>query len=406
MKFRSELLKSHNLYVVLGALALVYIAKILRCAYATPLRTVPGPWHSKFTSFWLKKQILSGRRMHWIHEQHQKYGPVVRVGPNEVDFTDQSAFKEIHRIGSGYNKDPWYTSFRTGETQDVFSMTNPREHAQRRKLFSPLFSNSNLAANWYHTIIDKVNTTVNKIKEEAYQNGEVDIFKWWTFMTADVISHLAFGEPFGMLEQGKKTYHMQKIDEASKFGLLCSELPWIRYIVNWTPIRAVQELDADSIIQHLAEQVMQKTRGNGLGATHVFSRIVAVNEKDKNALTDYELAFEAGGFIVAGSGTTAVSLTYLVWAVLSDPEVQAKLEAEVGALQDGYTDTELENLSYLSAVIEETLRMYSAAPGALPRVVPNGGATLGGYFIPEGTTASTQAYSYHRDATVYPNPER
>lgn len=35
------------------------------------------------------------------------------------------------------------------------------------------------------------------------QTGEVDVFKWWTFMTADVISHLAFGEAFGMLNYGR-----------------------------------------------------------------------------------------------------------------------------------------------------------------------------------------------------------
>ncbi|KAF4414774.1 cytochrome P450 monooxygenase [Fusarium acutatum] len=111
---------------------------------------------------------------------------------------------------------------------------------------------------------------------------------------------------------------------------------------------------------------MKHVRNSGIGATNIFSKLVAENEKDSEALTDYQVAFEAGGFIVAGSRTTAVTLTYLVWAVLSNPDIQARIEAEVAALQPNYTGADLEPLPYPSALIEETLRLYSAAPGAIP----------------------------------------
>lgn len=199
---------------------------------------------------------------------------------------------------------------------------------------------------------------------------------------------------------------MQKIEDAGKFGLICSELPWLRTIINWIPIRSVQELDADDVVQQLAETTMKRSREAGIGSTNLFSRIVAESEKDKKALTDYEVAFEAGGLIVAGSGTTAVTLTYLVWAVLSHPDIQRRLEDEVGALEPGFVDSDLEKLPYLSAVVAETLRLYSAAPGALPRRMLNNTVNLAGYAIPPGATISTQAYSYHRDSSIYPEPER
>ncbi len=59
----------------------------------------------------------------------------------------------------------------------------------------------------------------------------------------------------------------------------------------------------------------------------------------------------------------------------------------------------------MNKVIDETLRLYSAAPGSLPRIVPAGGAILGGYHIPGGTTVSTQAYTFHRNPKIFPNPE-
>ncbi|KAH7156076.1 cytochrome P450 [Dactylonectria macrodidyma] len=396
-----ELLQAKTLLCAACIFFGLWLIKLFRRAYLTPLRAIPGPWYAKFTQLWMKKHILAGRRMHYVHDLHAKYGPVVRVSPEEIDIADVAAFKEIHRIGGGFRKSPWYQTFRKGETTDVFSVTDSKEHAQKRRLLAPLFSNSALMNNWYPVIVDNVTMAVEKIKREATQTGEADVFKWWTYMTADVISHLAFGEPLGMLNLEKT------IEDASKFGLITSELPFIYSLLTWIPFKSVQDLvNADEKVQTLAEETMRRAQRAGIGATNIFSKLSAENEKDREAFTDYQLAFEAGGFIVAGSGTTAVSLTYLVWAVLSNPSVQAKLEAEVGALHQSYTDTDLQNLPYLSAVIEEALRVYSAAPGALPRTVPNGGATLGGYFIPEGITVSTQAYTLHRDSTTYPEPEK
>lgn len=110
--------------------------------------------------------------------------------------------------------------------------------------------------------------------------------------------------------------------------------------------------------------------------------------------------------MVAGNGTTAVTLTYLIWAVLSDRRVRSTLEAELDALADGFNDAELEALPYLTAVIEETLRLYGSAPGSLPRVVPAGGLTVGENHLPAGTVVNTQAYTLHRDSRIYPDPLR
>ncbi|KAI1858148.1 hypothetical protein JX265_010816 [Neoarthrinium moseri] len=385
----------------------IFLFQIFRRAYFTPLRGIPGPWHAKFTHLWLKKHVITGRRMHYIHDMHQKYGPVIRVSPHEIDIADPAAFQEIHRIGGGYVKSPWYQTFRTGETADVFSMIDPREHAQRRKLFAPLFSNSALMQNWHSVVLEKVEMTINKMRAELSANGQVDVFKWWTFMTADVISHLSFGEPLGMLDKEKKTPEMQKIEDSTKFGGFKSELPLLAALLRYVPIQSVQDfVKSDEEVQRIAEETMRRVRYSGLKGANMFSKLVAENEKEDATLTDYQVAFEAAGFIVAGSGTTAVTLTYIVWAVLSNSSIQAKLEEEVGNLPETYTDEDLKNLPYLSAVIEETLRLHGAAPGALPRIVPKGGATLAGHYIPEGITVSTQAFSLHRNSTIYSQPEK
>lgn len=143
----------------------------------------------------------------------------------------------------------------------------------------------------------------------------------------------------------------------------------------------------------------------GQDAKHtLLSKLYRASENDEDTLTFEELREDAMAYITAGSDTTTNTLTYLIWTLCKRPDVKAKLLAELSTLPDGFTDLDLKKLPYLDHVIQETLRLYSAAPSGLPRVVPPGGATLAGHYIPGGYTVSSQAYSMHRNPTVYPEP--
>lgn len=89
----------------------IYIA-ILR-AFLAPLAKLPGPWHTLVTDLWLMGKEFSSKRREYIHYLHEHYGPVVRLGPNEVSFTSLEALKEIYSSGgSGYDKTEFYTLFK------------------------------------------------------------------------------------------------------------------------------------------------------------------------------------------------------------------------------------------------------------------------------------------------------
>lgn len=108
--------------------------------------------------------------------------------------------------------------------------------------------------------------------------------------------------------------------------------------------------------------------------------------------------------MVAGIDTTGDSLCFLMWE-LSQPAslgIQRKLQREI---RDN-PDISFDKLCFLDAVVQEGLRCYPAIPMSLPRVVPPGGKTIDGFFIPEGTVVSSQAYSVHRhNYEVFPDPD-
>lgn len=118
-----------------------------------PLSKVPGPWHARWTSFYLKVKTLQGQRVHYVLALHRKYGKVVQISPTEVSVMDLDASREIHRIGAGFLKTKWYIRLR-GDL-DIFSVGDPEAHATRRRLLSRPFSKSSMRADWEQTVREK-----------------------------------------------------------------------------------------------------------------------------------------------------------------------------------------------------------------------------------------------------------
>lgn len=187
--------------LILVGLGLVLLKHIFS-AVRSPLSSLPGPWYTRLTNVVLRYHVLTGKRIHYIDYLHRRYGPVVRIAPDEVAVGDVEAFSQIHRIGAGFLKSSWYDTVTPGREPGIFAMRDPHLHAARRRLFARAFSNSSLQRNWEDEIRAKAELAVAKIKADALAGG-ADILKWWTLMATDVIAHLAFGESFHMLEIGE-----------------------------------------------------------------------------------------------------------------------------------------------------------------------------------------------------------
>ncbi|KAF5235679.1 hypothetical protein FANTH_11629 [Fusarium anthophilum] len=392
-----------------GFFLLIFATYTCFKAFLSPLRRLPGPWYSHFTHLVLKWYIISGRRIHYIHSLHQKYGPVVRICPQEVAISDLEAFSTIHKIGSGFLKSGWYDGIAQGRERGIFDMRDPHQHAARRRLFARAFSVSSLLANWEPVIRHKAELAVERIKQDALDAG-ADVFKWWTLMATDIIAELSFGESFRMLELGKQTPYIDAIQGALTHSGIRYELSWVYPILRYLPFHGLKKLmNADNIVYEYGAVAVRnmQSAGDGLSKTNLFGQMLAEAEgQEKTSLSMPSVQTEAGNLIVAGSDTTAVTLTYLIWAILKQPQLQAELEHEISQLSDKLTFDELKNAPLLNSVIKETLRLYGAAPGALPRVVPEEGLYICGYSFPPGTIISTHAYTIHRDEAVFADAER
>lgn len=189
-----------------------------------------------------------------------------------------------------------------------------------------------------------------------------------------------------------------------------AEHPWMRAFLSRLPVKKLNQMfnSTNYILEHGMKAVENAKKAKDSGnTTNLMSSVLDESAKEgggKAALSDLDVQVEATSLIFAGSGTTANTLSFTLWNIATRPALCEKLELEARSLAPGFKDADLEALPLLNATINETLRLYAAVPGSLPRVVPAQGATMCGHYLAPGTVVSTQAWTYHRDASLYPNP--
>lgn len=184
-------------------------------SFISPLRKVPGPWWASISHLPKKYAILSKQQVHFHHKLHRKYGQFVRVGPNEIIVSDIDAFREIHRMGTGFVKSDFYKTLNPSEPGqapfNLFAQTDPAEHAKRRKLLARGFTQAFLRSNWETVVQSQAQEAVNRIRTESQLHEEVDILKWWMFMAADIVSLLMFGQSSGLLKSGRVSCYCSQL---------------------------------------------------------------------------------------------------------------------------------------------------------------------------------------------------
>ena len=126
---------------------------------------------------------LSGYRTSVLHRWHQKYGPVLRVGPKELSFAGSETVKEIYGQQTNFLKAPVYEKMSL-EPLGIFSMRSKTEHSKRRRLLSHPFAQSSIL-DAEVLIRAHVQRLVECVKEEIHH--PVDIMELFRLVAFDIV---------------------------------------------------------------------------------------------------------------------------------------------------------------------------------------------------------------------------
>ncbi|KAK1488453.1 benzoate 4-monooxygenase cytochrome P450 [Colletotrichum abscissum] len=356
--------------------------------------------------------FMSGRQPYRQLELHEKYGPVVRVAPNELSFSSASSWQEIYGVRKGvepFIKSEFYDGGNfAAEALSIVSERDPKKHAEMRRYLGTAFSDRSLKSQ-EPMVAECVDRLIEKIGMVDVGTQGTDMVMWFNLATFDIIGSLAFGKDFGGVESGKEHFWISIVTKSLRMGALADcfrRFPALAGIAQTVFSGLIDKLLKDSRThqQYTMDLVQSRLASQSDREDFLTKMIEARNEA---AISDAQIAAHSSDFVIAGSETTATTLSCMTYYLLKNPAILARLQDEVRSAFVSYEDITAATatpLKYLRAVAQEAMRVYPPLPFALPRVVPNGGCTVDGHFLPGGTTVSTSTFAASMSSSNFDEP--
>ena len=417
---------------------------------AKRLRQYPNQnFLSGFTYLGQVYERLASFRTANLHEAHKEH-PVIRTGPCALSFRDVRAIKDIYSHSEKCVKDDIYPAMAPSHAS-VLHEADVGEHGRKRRQLAHAFATRNLET-WEYKVADKVERLFrqfDKLCDAAKANedsfAEINWRKWSNLWTVEAIADIGMSHRMGMLESGNDIVVIEDADGMRKEYSFLDSLhrqnwavsivvwpaawyPTLQTLTKWTSswFRSSWQHSANygEIIKHMVRVrlarhkkgeklddffhfLMEDRKGSAydLDPDEIKSEVSTIS----NASAPLADTVTDGDTVDAGSDTTAIALSHIVYNLLRNPLRLQKLREE---LNSTLTPDEviapyakLKHLPYLRACLDESLRMAPPLPMGLPRKTPPDGTSILGQWIEGGVTVSVPAYVAHRDPKVFPEPD-
>lgn len=192
---------------------------------------------------------------------HEKYGPVVRIAPDELSFTHPDAWKDIygHRVGKNHSvlELPKARRFyRTrGTLPNIISEEDRSHHGLVRRVLSHGFSDQNLRAR-EPVITGYADTLIRQLRKlsgpppddeisSPMEGASVNMTAWYSWVTVDTISHLTFGEPSGCLDHAEQNHWVEAMNST---------------VLDFIPLQIVAYLGLEGLMNRFLRAFMNPNR--------------------------------------------------------------------------------------------------------------------------------------------------
>ena len=270
----------------------------------------------------------------------------------------------------------------------------------KRRMMQPVFHRSNITA-----MGDKMQSAGEAMLErwsELPTDAAIELTKEMKLVTLDIINRTMFS--YDVFREVDRVGGV--VDSALDFIAGRAGNPFA-LPARWTIIPSHKKfweqrakLD-DYLFRMIRERRAALARGEQ--KNDLLEMLIEAQDADTGErMNDQQVRDEVSGIFGAGHETTALALTWAWHALNKHPDVLAKLRAEVDALGHAVQASDLPNLPYTLAVIEETMRLYPPVPMTIRVAFEQ--TELGGNPIPKGDLVSIAIRNIHRHPTYWQDP--
>ncbi|KAK7911937.1 cytochrome P450 [Apiospora marii] len=378
--------------------------------YVSPASNIPGPAMAGAT-LWYEFYHWFVKDDWYEHLQalHDRYGPVVRIGPNEVHFVDHEFCLRLHNRADLLKCPTYYRPIR-----DLLGgITDPHRYRQRKALMKPLFRGETLSSYASGPMNSLVEALQARLLLEASRGRPTNLTHiMWAF-SADIMTSYVSGEALGL---GKlEGQALVVAHEASRpYGIvhlaaIAHSVPFLMETVDAFP--ALRRMTVIGWADKLASTYL-KSWGQRESEEKSQASRDSVSIQLADRLKDKHLAHEEmTDIILAGAEGLISNLIFLVHHMAQHPRAMESLRAELDQFarnschgRQVWKDPGLLQLEYLDAVVRETTRLSAPWWHRLPRQSPTP-VTYKGHVIPAKVSISFTLRMLERDPTIFLDPE-
>ncbi|MBI1240531.1 cytochrome P450 [Umezakia ovalisporum] len=151
-------------------------------------------------------------------------------------------------------------------------------------------------------------------------------------------------------------------------------------------------------------EITERRAHNDIKKQDILSLLMSVTDEQGNLLTNEELLGQILSLLFTGNESTAASIAWSWYRVYCNSQIQAKLLQEISSLGDSPDPLSIFRLPYLSAVCNETLRMYPVTMFMIPRLVKSK-TEINGHQVDPGILVTVGSYLIHQREDIYPEPK-
>jgi cytochrome P450 family 110 len=358
----------------------------------------------------LRQMKMVFQPLKYIEDFAKNYGDNFTIksksGHHIVYFSHPQALEQIfttdaNKLDAGRGND--ILRYLLGSNSVV--LLDGQSHRQQRKLLAPSFHGDKMRA--YGNAIAEISQQVIS----HWQEGKPFNIRYsMQEITMRVILRVVFG-----LDEGQR---LEKLQQAMSLLLSVLGFPlisvallfkfWQRDFGKWSPwgrILSLLEQVDELIYSHIREVRADIQANNHQNRQDILSLLMSAKYDDGQAMSDAELRDELITLLVLGHETTASALVWAFYWIERSQQVREKLQNELDTLSNQPEPSIINKLPYLTAVCQETLRIYPIATSSFSRIV-NSSVEIMGYQLPTKTLIIPSIYLAHHREEVYPNSQQ
>ncbi|KRT79164.1 cytochrome P450 [Oryctes borbonicus] len=297
--------------------------------------------------------------------------------------------------------------------------SEPEKWRKTRKMLTPTFHFQIL-----EQFIDIYNSAsrvlVDKLLKKA-DGKKFDVYPDVTLCTLDVICETAMGTSVNAQRHSNSVYvkSVQIMNEIIRTRLF-SPLKRFDFVYYLSPEYRMEKKALATIHGYTMSVIKKRKRELELNGNLIqdcngenkkrlaFLDLLLQCELDGKPLTNEEIREEVDTFMFEGHDTTASAIAFSLHCLAENPHAQdqaVKELLEIFTSKDEHiTYAHLQQMKYLEKVMKEVLRLYPSVPMFGRQLEED--SEFEGEIIPKGVTLTIFPYGMHRDAKLYPDPEK